>query len=438
MNREENGGERKTIEIQQHLLAHTLKNAAKKRPKKKEDDEELENLGEDLIEKRERKTRIRMNEQLGGNRRTQRYERKSLLREYRKKQEDLLKEGGGSGDSLFFSRHGGESKLIIQDAGSSGSSGGFKVDTQKGAIDDFSRSVDFINHLEEEIRDKANAHKEGGAAAEHHNYTVRKKPLLPKPEYSCLKGGSMPTFREWSGQQPPGGGHRATQRMGVHYGPMTPSTSPMSGIYSRVSFPENSHPVPPPPSAVHTSVPPPPAVYAQVPEPAMMVMETPMAMSPVAVYEMPRNSMVPPILTPAEKEAKEKLKEMHEKLKLQQLMREREEQEAKGAIEKRGKRKKTIRRKLHTGKINDRVSILIPNKTIRNRVHNTTQRMHQTSIQDIKKYLLKRGFIKVGTSAPHEILRKMYNDLNMLGGEVQNMNGENIVYNFKAGGGVDD
>jgi len=114
-------------------------------------------------------------------------------------------------------------------------------------------------------------------------------------------------------------------------------------------------------------------------------------------------------------------------------MRERGEEEAKGAMEKRGKRKKTIRRKLHTGKINDRVSILIPNKTIRNRFHNTTQKMHQTSIQEIKKYLLKRGFIKVGTGAPHEILRKMYNDLHMLGGEVQNLNGENIVYNFKLG-----
>jgi hypothetical protein len=102
-------------------------------------------------------------------------------------------------------------------------------------------------------------------------------------------------------------------------------------------------------------------------------------------------------------------------------------------VEKRGKRKKTIRRKLHTGKINDRVSILIPNKTIRNRFHHLSQKMHQTSIQDIKKYLLKRGFIKVGTSAPHDILRKMYKDLHMLGGEIQNLNGENIVYNFKAG-----
>jgi hypothetical protein len=399
--------ERKMIEINPHLLAHTLKNSGKKRPKKNKDDEDLEgldNLGE---RKTERKTRIRMNEQLGGSggtRRTHRYERKSMLREYRKKQEELLKEKGG--ESLIFSNEGGESKLILTERrGSSG--GGFKVNTEKGAVDDFTESVQFMKHLEEEILEKA---KEGGGAesGERHNHTVRKNP--PLPIYGCLKGGTMPTFRQWSKQQPENGSHRMTQRMGVRYDPslLGDIPNPMAGMYSQMSSP----------------------VPLQMPIPETMP-------KPSMYVESPRVSVVPPLLTPMEKEAQEKAREINEKLKLQQLMREREEEEeeAKGAIEKRGKRKKTIRRKLHTGKINDRVSILIPNKTIRNRFHHLSQKMHQTSIQDIKKYLLKRGFIKVGTNAPHEILRKMYKDLHMLGGEVQNLNGENIVYNFKAGGG---
>ena len=412
MNQGDNG-ERKMIEINPNLLAHTLKNAGKKRPKKNKDEDDLENLVGDLGEKRERKTRIRMNEQLGG-RRTQRYERKSLLREYRKKQEELLKEGGG--ESLIFSNEGGESKLILQEAGSSN---GFKVDTQKGAVDDFSDSVQFMKHLEEEILETA---KEEGGSMERHNHTVRKKPTLPKPEYGCLKGGNMPTFRQWTGQQQTG--HRTTQRIGVHYAPM--ETNPMSGIYSKISSPNTLNP------SANISI---PVAHESIKPPPIL---SPMPILGGNIIEPPRNSVVPPIMTSMEKEAQEKAKEINDKLKLQQLMREREEEETKWAVEKRGKRKKTIRRKLHTGKINDRVSILIPNKTIRNRVHNMTQKMHQTSIQEIKKYLLKRGFIKVGTSAPHEILRKMYKDLHMLGGEVQNLNGDNIVYNFKVGGGVDD
>jgi hypothetical protein len=424
MSQGDNGGERKMIEINPHLLAHTLKNAGKKRTKKnKEDEEDLEGL-EDLGERKtERKTRIRMNEQLGGGttRRNHRYERKSLLREYRKKQEELLKEGGG--ESLIFSNEGGESKLILHDGGSSR---GLKVDTTKGAMNDFSDSVQFMKHLEKEIMEKAN--EESMSGGERHNHTVRKKPNLPTPEYGCLKGGTMPTFREWTGQQP---GHRTTQRMGVRYAPAVSGgiPNPMSGMYSQASM------YPAPVSApIPVLAPVPTPVPETISKPAMFLGGSEReSMGFLPPIESPRNSVVPPLLTSAEKEAQERAREINEKLKLQQLMKEREETERTGAVEKRGKRKKTIRRKLHTGKINDRVSILIPNKTIRNRFHNLSQKMHQTSIQDIKKYLLKRGFIKVGTSAPHEILRKMYKDLHMLGGELQNLNGENIVYNFKAG-----
>jgi hypothetical protein len=180
--------EHKTIEINPQLLAHTMKNAAKKRPKKNKDEdmdmEGLEDLGEER--KTERRTRIRMNEQLKqglGNRRTQRYERKSLLREYRKKQEELMKEGGE--EILTFSQEGGESKLILKEPGTS-----LKINTSRSTgSDDFTESVEFMKHLEEEIVEKSKT--EGG-------HTIPTKTNLPTPEYGCLKGGTMPTFRQWS------------------------------------------------------------------------------------------------------------------------------------------------------------------------------------------------------------------------------------------------
>ena len=386
--------EHKTIEINPHLLAHTLKNAGKKRTKKNHNDDE--DFDEDMEERR--KPRIQMNERLKQGGRTHRYERKSLLREYRKKQEELLNEGGGD-------------RLILKD-------GGIKIDTSSSKNDDFLESVNFIKHLEEEILESSKPIPVP---------PTKSNSILPTPDYGCLKNGNNPTFRQWSGQQP--GIQRKTQRMNVRYSPAVYGGSGISadsGNYSPVSQSNNTQPYlqPQSPSQPYPQPQPQPTYYQEsVPEPP------PPSREP---------SFVPPILTPAEKEARERAREINEQLRLQQMMREREEEYNKNEEKiggNLGKRKKTIRRKLHTGKINDRVSILIPNKTIRNRFHNSTQKLHQTSIQEIRKFLLKQGFIKVGSSAPTEILRKMYEDLHMLGGEVKNMNGENIVYNFKAKSG---
>jgi len=385
--------EKKFIEINPNLLAHNLKNAGKKRSAKNHDGDS------EGMEERRPPARIQMNEQLkrgssGGVRKTQ--NRKSLLREYRKKQEELLDAGG---ESLVYNKD--ENRLILGGSG-------FKIDT--GSADkntDFMESVNFMKHLEEEIIEKAREPS-----------LLPPKPSVapPTPDYGCLKNGNIPTFRQWTGQQP--GIQRKTQRLNVRYSPGvsdhdTSEYSPQPLATAVISEPT--------PLQTRIST---PYYSSETPEPEPFANREP--------------SFVPPILTLQEREAQEKAREINEKLKLKLLMKEREEEARKREEEmgaKLGKRKKTVRRKLHTGKINDRVSILIPNKTIRNRFHNLTQKMHQTSIQEIKKYLLKRGFIKVGTSAPPEILRKMYEDLHMLGGEIQNLNGENIVYNFKAASG---
>ena len=393
--------EKKFIEINPNLLAHTLKNAGKKRSAKNHDED-----SEGMEERRRPTPRIQMNEQLkrsssnssNGNRKTQ--NRKSLLREYRKKQEELLDAGVDIGDRLVFKED--ENRLILGGSGGNG----FKIDT--GATDDFMESVNFMKHLEEEIVEKA---RESPVAISAPKTPTR----LPTPDYGCLKNGNIPTFRQWTGQHP--GIQRKTQRLNVRYSPgfSEPNGSGREeeeGHQEYSPLPLTTAPVPMVPTPYYSS---------EAPDP------------------VPREpSFVPPILTFQEREAQEKVREINEKLKLKLLMNEREEEARKKEEEmgaKWGKRKKTVRRKLHTGKINDRVSILIPNKTIRNRFHNLSQKMHQTSIQEIKKYLLKRGFIKVGTSAPSDILRKMYEDLHMLGGEIQNLNGENIVYNFKAASG---
>jgi hypothetical protein len=51
-------------------------------------------------------------------------------------------------------------------------------------------------------------------------------------------------------------------------------------------------------------------------------------------------------------------------------------------------------------------------------------------MSEVKKYLIKRGFIKVGSVAPNDVLRKMYEDAVLMCGEVQNHNPDNLLYNF--------
>ena len=56
--------------------------------------------------------------------------------------------------------------------------------------------------------------------------------------------------------------------------------------------------------------------------------------------------------------------------------------------------------------------------------------MKQVSISDIKRYLIKKGFIRVGTAAPNDILRNMYESAMLVCGEIENHNPENLLYNF--------
>jgi hypothetical protein len=96
------------------------------------------------------------------------------------------------------------------------------------------------------------------------------------------------------------------------------------------------------------------------------------------------------------------------------------------------KQKKIFRKTFCVGKSRSqpKLGVLISNKTLRNRVSHTMHEISQTPIQDVRRYLVKKGFIKVGTAAPNDVLRKMYESVRLFCGEVQNHNSENVLYNF--------
>jgi len=99
---------------------------------------------------------------------------------------------------------------------------------------------------------------------------------------------------------------------------------------------------------------------------------------------------------------------------------------------KRKLQKKTIRTTFKTGKsrIKPCISVLLANKTIRSNVLEKEQKLKQVPIEDIRKYLIKHGFIRVGTTTPNDVLRKMYESALLICGEIQNYNSETLMYNF--------
>jgi len=96
------------------------------------------------------------------------------------------------------------------------------------------------------------------------------------------------------------------------------------------------------------------------------------------------------------------------------------------------KRKKIFRRTYRVGRSTTSpvIGVLVSNKTIRSRISTEAQLLKQTPIQDVRKFLIKKGLVKVGTNAPNDVLRKMYETVSLVCGEIQNHNPENLLYNF--------
>jgi hypothetical protein len=94
------------------------------------------------------------------------------------------------------------------------------------------------------------------------------------------------------------------------------------------------------------------------------------------------------------------------------------------------KQQRTVRRTYHVGKSKSQVSVLVSNKTIRNRVQAKTHEIRQKPMEDVKRFLIQKGFVRVGTTAPNDVLRKMYESAQLICGEIQNHNPENLLFNF--------
>ena len=93
--------------------------------------------------------------------------------------------------------------------------------------------------------------------------------------------------------------------------------------------------------------------------------------------------------------------------------------------------KTTTSRKFTLGKSEKykRVSVLLKDKKTRKNVLDAQKELKKTNIADVRKYLRQHGIIKVGSTAPNDILRKTF-EASMLAGEITNTNKETMLHNF--------
>ena len=96
--------------------------------------------------------------------------------------------------------------------------------------------------------------------------------------------------------------------------------------------------------------------------------------------------------------------------------------------------RKTKKKSFRIGKHDDVVGVLLKNKQTQRHIQNQHLTLKQKTIGEIRKYLYDHQLLKIGSNAPPDVLRRMYEDA-ILTGEVKNTNNDVLLHNFMSGGG---
>jgi hypothetical protein len=246
--------------------------------------------------------------------------------------------------------------------------------------------------------------------------TLHLKPAIPnmhQPVYGCMKGGQLPTYKSWKNQ---------TQKIMPSMG--NRGVVENSGMNSMIPFSQPTQPIPLE-NMTMTSL----GSLGTQSAPVLSSYPSPMQSSPFGNNQMNMSGLS---LPPQMREMTTPIETMNRIALMKEMQKRNEEiEKAKQNIVRR-KQKKILRRTYRVGKSKKypRVSVLISNKTIRKNITSKAYEMKQVPLEDVRKTLIRKGFIKAGSGAPVDVLRKMYETMNLMCGEVENHNPDYLLHNY--------
>lgn len=92
-------------------------------------------------------------------------------------------------------------------------------------------------------------------------------------------------------------------------------------------------------------------------------------------------------------------------------------------------KKKTKRSTYKLGRIGNKVSVLIKNNATRRKIKREHGILKQKSINEIKKFLYDKNLIRIGSTAPNDVLRTIY-EQSILAGDITNVEAGIALHNF--------
>jgi hypothetical protein len=103
--------------------------------------------------------------------------------------------------------------------------------------------------------------------------------------------------------------------------------------------------------------------------------------------------------------------------------------EAEPIINKKRRHRITKTRKYTLGRTGSKVSVLIKNAKTRKLVQHELALLRQKGIPEIKTFLRKKNLLKVGSDAPNDVLRQIY-EQSVLSGDIENKAKDVLIHNY--------
>jgi len=208
---------------------------------------------------------------------------------------------------------------------------------------------------------------------------------LKQPKFGCLKGGKLPTLRQYNktlkNRDEPKNDNRppvAFNDTPVYNEPFDERQKNFGKIKVNYNNVQNKVPI------------------------ATILPQTPLIIPPPI-------PIIQPVIQSSISEGIENIKNYKKKKKKHKL--------------------KTIKRKITLGKKHGMVGVLIKNRKTRKNIKKEVTNLEKKSMTNIKRYLRKHNLIKIGSPAPDDVLRNIYEN-SFLSGDIYNKNPDTLLHNF--------